>query len=181
MTDPTRDTREIRREIDGARADIQETIDALERRLSPTDMLDRVWSRVRNGGGAAVGGALRTHPIPAALVGTGLVWLAIGLARRKNEDNTRDLGHDERRHATWELTGAAVYGDRDQYEGGDHWPGNGEPRFAHVGRSVRSAVVSRPLAIGAVALGLGLVAGLAAPGSRWEDQMRQSRHDVTLD
>lgn len=178
MPDTTQDTQEIRREIDDARADIQETIDTLEHRLSPTELLDRVWSRVRDGGGAAVGGALRAHPIPAALLGTGLAWLAFELARRNGEASATHLGYDEHPDATWELAGATAYGEPDDYGFGDDWQSHGDHRLARVGRSMRSAIVARPLAVGAMALGLGLVAGLATPGTRWENRVRQSGHDV---
>jgi hypothetical protein len=181
MADTNQDTHEIRREIDGARADIQETIDALERRLSPSEVLDRVWSRVRDGGGAAVGGALRAHPVPAALLGTGLVWLALELARRDDHEPTSSFDQDERRHPSWELTGAAVYGDRRTYGTSDDCAAMVRAVSRERGRSLRSTIAERPLAIGAVALGLGLVAGLATPGTRWEDHLRQSRHEVTLD
>jgi hypothetical protein len=180
MPDTNQDTHEIRREIDDARADIQETIDALEHRLSPTEVLDRVWSRVRHGGGAAVGGALRAHPIPTALLGTGLVWLALGIARRNAAAAALHLEDDKRHHATWDLAGATTYGELDGYGDGEEWRGDGDHRLARVGRSLRSTTVGRPLAVGAVALGLGLVAGLAIPGSRWEDRLRQSPHDVPV-
>ncbi|MFO7653372.1 MAG: DUF3618 domain-containing protein [Candidatus Krumholzibacteriia bacterium] len=222
MADPreeSRSTSEIRRDIEDTRADMHETVDALERKLSPGQLLDQLWDRVGRGGAGAVGDVVREHPVPLAMVGAGLAWLAI----EKATDSGRDTGIEDdaanRRGAYgWEpegsrsdratgkaeavkdKAGAAIGAAKDRVgsavdavkdkasHAGDaasdqaggvkdsarsaaHRIGD---EASHRGRQVKrgfwSALEEQPLAMGAVAFGLGLASGLSVPGSRWEDR-----------
>lgn len=71
-----RSSQEIRRDIEHTRAEMDETVDALESRLSPGQLLDQLWSSVKRGGGSGIGDAVRDHPVPLALMGLGVAWLA---------------------------------------------------------------------------------------------------------
>lgn len=85
---------QIRRDIEGTRSDLHATIDALERRLSVGQVVDELWNRVggrRSIGSAAsgLGDSLREHPVPLALMGLGVAWLAVerstaGRSRKTN-------------------------------------------------------------------------------------------------
>ncbi len=74
---------DILRETENTRAGIQENLDALERRLSPEEMLDQVEHAVgpvRDGAvrfARNLGDTVRENPIPAAMVGIGLGWLLL--------------------------------------------------------------------------------------------------------
>ena len=73
-----RDPDEIRREIARTRAEMDDTVDELGERLSPGRLVDDVWARFRRAGGlSAIGETVRDHPVPVALMGLGLAWLAI--------------------------------------------------------------------------------------------------------
>lgn len=72
---PERSSEEIRRDIERTRADMDETVDALEQRLSPGQLLDEAWGLMKGSGGA--GGAVREHAVPLALMGLGVAWLAV--------------------------------------------------------------------------------------------------------
>ncbi|TVP45131.1 MAG: DUF3618 domain-containing protein [Gemmatimonadales bacterium] len=77
--DRDRDPAEIRQDIRRTRGEMDETVDQLVDRFSVGSLVDEVWHRVRqrSGGGPDVGGILREHPVPIALMGLGLGWLAV--------------------------------------------------------------------------------------------------------
>ena len=86
-----RSSEEIRAEIDRTRADMHNTVDQLEARLSPGQILDELWGRMRSGG-SGTGGAgelIREHPVPLALMGLGVAMLAVEHSKHKNSH-----GHD---------------------------------------------------------------------------------------
>jgi hypothetical protein len=86
---------EIKREIDRTRAEMDQTVDALGNRLQPRHLIDDVLGWIRSSGGptgsssiAQSGSAvkdagsmaldkLKQHPLPAALIGAGVVWLLL--------------------------------------------------------------------------------------------------------
>jgi hypothetical protein len=67
---------EIQRDIERTRKDIDDTADELGSRLSPGQLLDQAWSALRSQGDGA-GDLLREHPVPLAIMGLGVAWLAI--------------------------------------------------------------------------------------------------------
>lgn len=79
----TRSPDEIMRDTEKTRAGIEENLEALERRLSPDEMLDQVNQAVAPARDGAVqfarnlGDTLRENPIPAAMVGIGIGWLLL--------------------------------------------------------------------------------------------------------
>ncbi|CAA9473631.1 MAG: hypothetical protein AVDCRST_MAG02-4276 [uncultured Rubrobacteraceae bacterium] len=78
-------------EIERTRADMSETVDAIQERLSPQNLKDQAKDRVKE---ATVGRArearsgvvdtVRSNPLPAALTGIGLGWLLMS-ARQQNQ------------------------------------------------------------------------------------------------
>lgn len=73
-----RSSEDIRREIDRTRERMDEKADALEQRLTPGEIIDDLWNRIKRGDAASgIGDMFRDHPLPIALMGLGLGWLAI--------------------------------------------------------------------------------------------------------
>jgi hypothetical protein len=66
------------------RARVDETVRQIQQRLTPGQLIDEV---LRQGGEptrhaiAGVGKTIAAHPIPALLIGTALVWLALETRR----------------------------------------------------------------------------------------------------
>ena len=87
-----------RAEIERTRADMSETVDAIQERLSPQNLKEQAKDRVKE---AAVGRArearsgmvetVRANPLPAALTGIGLGWLLMS-ARRQGSAGPRYRG-----------------------------------------------------------------------------------------
>lgn len=125
--DSDRRTREIQGEIAHTRAEMSETIDALQEKLRPGNLVsgatdkvktattERVRSMADTASGSAQGMAqgmiegARQNPIPALMIGAGVAWMLIDRSRRGN-------GHTE--HAEWSdypSPGFGAHTDSEEY------------------------------------------------------------------
>ena len=77
-TENGRDPARIERDIDRTRASLGRTVDALERRLSPGELVDQALGMAREHGGefaTNLGRSVRNNPVPVILTGIGLAWM----------------------------------------------------------------------------------------------------------
>jgi hypothetical protein len=68
----------LQRAVAEERARVDETIDAIQHRLTPGQMIDEVLRQGRGVGNdfvSSLGRTLSANPIPTALVGVGRLWL----------------------------------------------------------------------------------------------------------
>jgi len=79
---PTSDTQadpaELERQAEALRADMDRTLNALERKFSPEQLIDRSLGYLRDHGGElsqTLGATMRNNPVPIALTLAGLTWL----------------------------------------------------------------------------------------------------------
>ena len=75
---------EIRSEIERTRAEMDETFDALESKMTPGQILEEVWYLTRGGtraGASRLWHIAREHPLPATVIGLGLGWLLVESSR----------------------------------------------------------------------------------------------------
>lgn len=87
-------SREIRREIERTRSQMDRNLDALEQKLTPAQLALEAWSLFRGGstaGASRLWRIAKQHPGPAAVVGVGLAWLMTE-ASKKGDDTRRDYG-----------------------------------------------------------------------------------------
>ena len=78
ITDTSRSSAQIERELDEQRTRIDARIGEIKERLSPGQLLDEALSYTKHGGAhfaANLGQQVSANPLPAALVGIGLAWL----------------------------------------------------------------------------------------------------------
>lgn len=242
-----RSSEEIRRDIEGTRTELRETVTALERKLSLGQVVDEVWGRV--GGREAAGDAvsnlrhtIRENPVPLALMGLGVAWLAVdkatgsdldavegrGIRRGNNgraegrvgpyrgdavHDSSGPSSMDKAKHKASEAADKAKgmasdvaskakdlasdakgkmadakdslgssngdsgsNGEAYGWDGGEEGDGMSDRAMEGARRGVkkarhglRAAMDEQPLALGAVAFGLGLASGLSVPTTSWED------------
>ena len=69
---------ELERNAEQIRADLDRTLNALERKLSPSQLLDRSLAYLRDHSGdltRSVGEAVRRNPVPIVLAVAGIGWL----------------------------------------------------------------------------------------------------------
>ena len=94
-TDPgSRSAAEIEREVEGTRARLTGTIEELRDRVSPGQIFEQGVDWLRGSGGneflGNLGRALRDNPMPVALIGAGIAWLALSGDKGEGRGDRRD-------------------------------------------------------------------------------------------
>lgn len=87
-------SREIRREIERTRSQMDRNLDALEQKLTPSQLALEAWGLFRGGstaGASRLWRIAKEHPGPAAVIGVGLAWLMTD-ASKGSDDSRRDYG-----------------------------------------------------------------------------------------
>jgi hypothetical protein len=88
---------EVQREVRQSRAEVEETLEAIQERLAPGQLFEQAVDYMRSSNGTDflrnLGAAVRDNPVPVALVGTGLAWLMLSgsRSRRRRYDDEDDL------------------------------------------------------------------------------------------
>ena len=87
-----RSPEQIEREINDLRAQISDTLDAVQHKLSPGQMLDQALSYAKDGGAIAgqIGRGMKDNPVPAALFGLSLAWLWYSGSREEHDAEPHD-------------------------------------------------------------------------------------------
>jgi hypothetical protein len=182
--DPDRErrAREIRAEIDQTREELTETVDAIQEKLRPANVVasaasattervknmaynaaDRADELMTSSGARPMLERLTSKPFPLALTIIGATWLLAG------DDRPRSDYAAQRAYST----------------------GGGSPRGSHATQSpaqminrgtrqVQSMIRDYPLAVGAAALILGASLGLAVPETQAENEVLGETRDATL-
>lgn len=89
-TESTRTPEEIERDIENTRAEIDHTLDVIQKKLSPRNIVNETVDQVVGGAGgfaSSLGRSAKDNPIPFVLVGLGLGWLMMapgGLRQRSS-------------------------------------------------------------------------------------------------
>jgi ElaB/YqjD/DUF883 family membrane-anchored ribosome-binding protein len=84
----TKSAAELEREVEAARGRVDQTVEALKGRMQPTELFDeatRIMSGASNKVLTTAVEQLKENPIPIALIGLGVAWLAISQTRRRTE------------------------------------------------------------------------------------------------
>jgi hypothetical protein len=112
---PDDNTRRIEADIEHTRADINDTLHRLQDKISPGQLMDQALDYVRGGQVGKAGGefasnlasVVRGNPVPLALIGIGIAWLAVSSAVGMSKDAGAGNGH---RPATGPRVGDKGYG-----------------------------------------------------------------------
>lgn len=121
-TDDRRDADQIESDIERARAEVSATIDAIQSKLTPGQMMDQAIAYLRDSGtgefGSNLGRTVRDNPVPVALIGVGIAWLAMGGSRPRGplEDRARAAPRTSTAAMSWG-TGDSGYVDDDWTDG----------------------------------------------------------------
>lgn len=81
----TKTSAELEREVEDARGQIDRTVDALKDKMQPRELFDEATRMMGGASNKALTTAvqqLRENPVPIALIGLGIAWLAISQTRR---------------------------------------------------------------------------------------------------
>lgn len=201
---------EIEADIDDTRARMDADLAALESRLSPGHLLDEAIRQLRSGGAAEyfrnLGNTAKLNPVPLALVGTGLAWLALSSRAPGAADTSAEYGYgyegawqgatatdsaaesaadDRQAGASWERAAdgasAAIRTARDKAQeiGAQARDGMHSARAqARQGaRRVADFMDEQPLIAAGVALTVGALLGAVLPSTRRENELMGQRSD----
>ena len=171
----TRRPEEILAEIHRTRDEMDHTLQAIEHRLTPGQLVDQGLDYLKNSGAREyvnnLSSSVKTHPLPATLTGIGIAWLmAVG--------NKRPAPESSYSGATGSAIGERVQGIGDRVHGiGDRLQSAKER--ARGGWD--SMLNEHPLALGAIGLAIGAVVAAMAPRTQKEDQLMGQARDELLD
>lgn len=99
-TTDNRSAADLEREGEEIRADLDRTLDEIERKLSPGELLDQSMEFLRNNGAEFLreaGETVRRNPVPVLLTAAGLIWLTSSVVRsrsrssRSQDDEAQDF------------------------------------------------------------------------------------------
>lgn len=93
----SRTAEELEREIAATRAEMDETMSEIQRRLSPGYMVDQAMTYFRSGPGEFIdnlGTTIKQNPVPFTLVGLGLAWLMVSGSRSQPRESAPRIGAD---------------------------------------------------------------------------------------
>jgi hypothetical protein len=91
---------DVQREVRQSRAEVDETLEAIQDRLAPGQLFEQAVDYLRSSNGSDflrnLGATVRDNPVPMALVGTGLAWLMLAgsRSRRRGYYPEGDYGED---------------------------------------------------------------------------------------
>ena len=163
---------ELERAADRIRANLDRTLDALERKLSPSQLLDQSLAYLREHGGelvTAVGDSVRRNPVPILMTVAGIGWLvASAVSKRRTIDVTpiEDTVIDDT------LETESLYAE-------PHFPPRrfrdrvsaAQARARRAQYRAVSALEERPLVYGGLAVAVGALLGAIIPSTEYEDKI----------
>jgi ElaB/YqjD/DUF883 family membrane-anchored ribosome-binding protein len=199
-----RDPDTIERQNDALRSDMGRTIEALEQKLSPGQLLDRALGMVKEHGGewaSNLGSTTKQNPVPSILTAVGIAWLMASSNRPglRGDDTGRGAHWKERFDGAGErigdarsaVSGAAhrlgdkVADTRDRLRGTAdsmrHSAHRTAERTRDVGTQLRSTMEEQPLLMGAMGIALGALLGSLLPRTDREDQLLGDARDRMFD
>ena len=98
----SKSARQIEGEADQSRARIEALLDQIQARFSPGQLMEQAQSYLKSGPGefgSNLGGIIKNNPVPVALAGIGLSWLALAGSQHRSRPDHGANGFDTRRVA----------------------------------------------------------------------------------
>ena len=197
--DGARHSDDILREIAATRGDMDQTLKAIEDRLTPGQLLDQGLEYARNSGANEfahnLGSSVKSNPIPVALVGIGLAWL-MASGRHSSPDSSSGTGAGSRVVEAKDRFSDAARGARDRAgQAREAVAGTMHSARERLSRTAEGArrqagharegydwmLREQPLALGAIGVALGALAAALVPRTRTEDQLMGEQRDELVD
>lgn len=193
----TREPEEIERDIDRTRTSLGRTIDELENRLSPGQLLDQALGMAREHGGefaTNLGRSVENNPVPMLLTAVGIAWMMASsneprAARRRfgaSDVSGRVAGARERVASGVESAKSAAGAVSERAARARHVVGD---TVGHAGERVRlqgdrlrggfsRLLEEQPLLVGAMGIAVGAALGAALPRTESEDRLLGETSDA---
>jgi len=203
-------TSDLEREGEQIRADLDRTLDEIERKFSPGELLDRSMEFLRDNGSEFLkeaGETVRRNPVPVLLTAAGLIWLTTAVASSRSSSARFSARRDEGKEEFSEYRGSSAGEYGDAGEGLDNFVEQGSRRGAksrvrattrnlkgklsnsmqtvqeqteRAGANLGNLVREQPVALGALALAAGALLGAALPITQYENRVIGPAHDRAM-
>jgi Protein of unknown function (DUF3618) len=132
-TDPgSKSAAEIEREVRQSRAEVERTLDQIQERLSPGQLLDQAVGQLRGGDGEFMrnlGDSVRSNPLPVTLVGVGLAWMMLAGGRNGGKSRVPDWERDDWERDDWDDLAYDPYAEPEYAAGSLYEKGAVDPTF----------------------------------------------------
>lgn len=178
-------------EIERTRADMGETVDAIQQRLSPENVKEQAKTQAKQGARDAGSGLVETikqNPVPVAMIGAGLGWLAwsAGSGGSSSGGSYGSYGGNSGSSSTQQARAQQATGQAQ--ERASQMTGQAQEKASQAGEQAQQqaqraksgfqqTLQESPLALGALAFGVGAAFGFSMPGSRKEDELMGEKRD----
>ena len=167
----TRRPDEILAEIHRTRDEMDQTLHAIEHRLTPGQLIDQGIDYLKNSGAreyaANLGSSVKTHPLPATLAGIGIAWLmAVGNKPAPAADYS-----PSKLQSTKEGLQSGMHSAKESIQTGMQSARSGWDQVLR----------DYPLALGAVGMAVGAVVAAMAPRTQKEDELMGEARDNLVD
>lgn len=193
----------LEQEIDQQRADINHIVDALENKLSPGQLFDRMVHFGKGNGrefAQNIGNAVKANPVPALLTSIGLLWLYASRDEpapvRSNfagsgaddgsgvMDRAREMGSEvsDTVSGTWNQARSRVADTTSRVA--DTAQGARDSLMHQKDRAVQgynNLLRDNPLALGAIGIAVGALLGAALPTTEPENRLMGEASDDLAD
>jgi ElaB/YqjD/DUF883 family membrane-anchored ribosome-binding protein len=201
------DPEALEREIDQTRAQMDQTLGALEQKLSPGKLIDEALGLFREHGGdfaANLGNSVKQNPMPVMLAAVGIGWMMLGSNRRSSvtnydydpnvEASLAGVGESIKSKAADAgeklKTGAAAA--RDQLA--NSWASSKDAVMGRMSETASTAqaqakrareglntlLQEQPIILGALGLAVGAAIGAVLPSTEHEDRLLGPVRDKTI-
>lgn len=173
----------LEREIQEQRQHISEIVQALEHKLSPGQMFERVLHSGKDAGGEFarnLGETVKANPVPSVLTAAGLLWLYAG--KDKSAQSVRVTHGDTTQAGSDAGIGQRFSGKLGEvrHRAGDtaHDARQAIAQRAHQARDgMRHMLDDNPLAVGAMAVAAGALLGAMLPRTEAENRLMGEASD----
>jgi ElaB/YqjD/DUF883 family membrane-anchored ribosome-binding protein len=194
---------DLERNGEAIRAEMDRTLDALERKLSPGQLLDRSVRYVQEHGGPVarqVSDTVRRHPIPILAAAGSLIWLTASiLAARSSGRRSSSMGRAAPRStfesasttsnassngegsgnaSTGSNTNGTLQRAKQKTQGALHAT---RDRVQQASEQIGYTVREQPLIFGGLALAAGALIGAMLPATEYERRALGPTHDRAID
>lgn len=201
-----KDPAQLEHEIGQQRRHIEDIVSALENKLSPGEIFDRVLNFSKGGGREFAGNlseTIKQNPVPALLTAAGMMWLysaqrnpsygstviveeefvVAGTTTSTDAASTgSSRGISDRLHSATSTVGDKARGAKDSIASGAHSAGSSIKSGAVRAKDGYSNMLQdNPLAAGAIAVAVGALLGAMLPPTRKEDELMGEASDRTAD
>jgi ElaB/YqjD/DUF883 family membrane-anchored ribosome-binding protein len=193
------DPRDLERNGESLRADMDETLEALQEKLSPGRAVDRTLQFVREHGSEIsreVSAVVREHPVPLLITAVGVTWFTASLIRSRADasgysnaeyDATDrsagydyDYGYQESESRTEGLRARADHLKHAAQNKLHHAVDTARGQTQRASTRLHGLVREQPMALGALALAAGAILGAAFPQTQYERQTVRPLRDRAL-